>query len=227
MNVMRWRRRLLGAGLTGLLAVVGAAGAEAWTVQTVAVRDYREARERVEALLEMGFDAYTEFTTAEGVQWVRVRVGCFATRAGAEALAASLSDEITSEAVPVERSVEGANRLCVRREVGFRADEWSQVASGAPAFRVVVDGVEALVRLRQGRWQLLQGGALDALPVAESGGHEHFEQAEGPDGPWVRHRAGGHELYVCPGRLLAEEGAAAVVEHDGVVMACHVASEEP
>lgn len=217
------RRRVRMLALWASLALWATASAQGWTVQTVAVRDLREAELRAQELLELGFDAYTEFVMSQGSQWVRVRVGCYATRAGAELLADTLQGDVTAEAVAVETSENAAPRACVRREIGFRhPDDWQQLAPGAAAFRVEVDGVEALVRLQQGRWQVLQGGALEALPSPGAAETGRFEQADGPDGPWVRFMVDDLALYVCPGRLLAEDGEVAVVEHDGAVMACHL-----
>lgn len=227
MKRARRRLRRLGTALVGTLlaaVVAGSVAAQGWTVQTMALRDLDEAEARISELVELGFDAYSEFAMSDGRQYVRVRVGCYARRAGAEALAATMRGAYTAEAVAVELSVEAGHRFCVRREVGFRADGWEQRAEGVAAFRVEVDGASALMRFRDGSWQVLQDGALEALPPGTEPSEGPFRPARG--GAWVATEVTGRPLRVCPGRLLAQEEGAAVVALDGAVMSCHLTEVE-
>lgn len=197
--------------------------AEAWTIQTVAVRDLRVGQAIAAELADLGFDAYTEFVMSDGVQWVRVRVGCFFERADADGFAALLAGRYTRDAVVVPRTPGASTVPCLRREVGFvTPDAWRQTVPGAAAFEVEVAGVLGLVRYQGDRWQLLQEPATAALdvPASEDG---PFEQASGLPVPFV-HRApdGGPIRLVCAGRLLATTPDAAIVEHEGVVSACRL-----
>lgn len=203
------------------LAAAAVAAAQSWTVQTVAMRDLREATSIADDLRRFGFDAYTEFTMADGLQYVRVRVGCFESRDGAAAMAGLLRAWATRDAVVVERSPGAPARGCLVRDVGFVAPEggWRQRAPGVASFEVEVAGVTGLVRYRGGRWQVLQAAADDALPIAVST-ERNFVQADGPPRPFVARRDPGGPLLVCAGRLLAESDGAAIVEQDGVVSAC-------
>lgn len=209
-----------------LLALTAAAwgAAERWTVQTVALRDLREATSVADDLRRLGFDAYTEFTMENRLQYVRVRVGCFAERDGAEAMAELLRGWATRDAVVVERTPGAPARGCLVRDVGFVAPEdgWRQRAPGVASFEVEVAGVTGLVRYRGGRWQVLQAAADDALPIAVST-ERRFVQADGAPRPFVALRDPDGALLVCAGRLLAEEDGAAIVERDGVVSACRFA----
>lgn len=206
-----------------LLAVTAAAwaAAESWTVQTVAMRDLREATSVADDLRRLGFDAYTEFTMANRLQYVRVRVGCFHARDGAEAMAALLRGWATRDAVVVERTPGAPARGCLLRDVGFVAPEdgWRQRAPGVASFEVEVAGVTGLVRYRGGRWQVLQAAADDALPIAVST-ERRFVQVDAAPRPFVAIRDPDGPLLVCAGRLLAESDGAAIVEQDGVVSAC-------
>lgn len=209
-----------------MLAVTAAAwaAAESWTVQTVAMRDLREATSVADDLRRLGFDAYTEFTMANRLQYVRVRVGCFEERDGAEAMAALLRGWATRDAVVVERTPGAPARGCLVRDVGFVAPEgrWRQRAPGVASFEVEVAGVTGLVRYRGGRWQVLQAAADDALPIQVST-ERRFVQVDGAPRPFVALREPDGPLLVCAGRLLAEADGAAIVELDGVVSACRFA----
>lgn len=215
----------LARALLATLALLGGAGglANGWTVQTVAVRDLREASSIAEDLVRLGFDAYTEFAMdAEGRQWVRVRVGCYDARPWAEALAAVLRGHVTADAAVVPHTPGAPARGCVERRIGFRSDtasSWEQPEPGAPTLVVEVAGVAGVLRFMDGAWRVLQEPATSALPpavVAES----RFRQASGTAGPFVRMAHQAADLHVCPGRLLASLDDAAIVEHGGLVSAC-------
>ncbi len=214
------------APLVGLL-LAAAALAHDWTIQTVAVRDLREAQAIAADLLRLRFDAYTEFTMANGRQYVRVRVGCFASREDAEAVAELLRGRATREAVVIERMPGAPARGCVVRDVGFVApDGYRQRAPGVASFEVEVAGVAGLVRYRGGRWQVLQAPAAEALSTRVGAGRS-FRQAEGVPEAFVTFAHADGPLLACAGRLLAEVDGAAIVERSGVVSACRFGPPTP
>lgn len=201
-----------------------AAHAEPWSVQTVAVRDLRIAQRMAADLAAVQFDAFTEFAMNRGQQWVRVRVGCYLDRSDAEAVADLLRERYTRDAVVVPQ--EGRAPVpCIAREVGFVVPEtWRQSAPGQPSFEVEVAGVLGLIRFQNGRWQVLQAPATDALlPPAPTSGR--FEQGAGLPVPFVRMRSPTGPRLVCLGTLLAQTPDVAIVEHEGVVSACRPIAE--
>ena len=208
---------------TVALVLAGWAAAESWTVQTVAVRDLREARSVAADLSRLGFDAYTEYTMSRGLQYVRVRVGCFHARADADAFASLLADWAVREAVVVERTPDAPTAGCLEREVGFVAPgAWRQRGPGVAAFEVEVAGVPGVIRYQSGRWQLLQAPATEAIADRREEGRS-FVQARGTPWPFVAmRRTDGDDLLLCHGTLLAEADGAAIVEHDGVVASCRL-----
>jgi len=209
---------------TVLLVLAGWAAAESWTVQTVAVRDLREAQSVAADLDRLGFDAYTEYTMSRGLQYVRVRVGCFRDRGDADMFASLLAGWAVREAVVVER-VPGAPTVgCLEREVGFVAPgAWRQRGPGVASFEVEVAGVHGVIRYQSGRWQLLQAPATEAI-VDLRDEDRSFVQARGTPWPFVALRGtnGQGDLLLCPGTLLAEADGAAIVEHLGVVASCRL-----
>jgi hypothetical protein len=212
----------LPAALAAVLLLLGAAAAEGWTVQTVALRDPGNAEEVAAALLARGFDAYTEAVVRDGQRFVRVRAGCYRERDGAEALAGLLRGWLGRQGVVVPGSPGAPVRACVHEEVGFLAPEgWRQRAPGVPSFEVAVDGVRGLIRYQGGRWQVLQAPATEALAPREASDHG-FAQADGTPRPFVSHAHPDGRLLLCPGTLLAEAGDAAIVQRDGRVVACRV-----
>src|SRR5690606_15550056 len=90
-----------------------------WSVQVVALRDFREAQAAVTELRVLEFDAYTEFAMSDGQQYVRVRTGCFTTREAAESLANVMRGHITADAEAVEMTPGASVSGCVDEEVGF------------------------------------------------------------------------------------------------------------
>lgn len=205
------------------LTVAALAAAQSWTVQTVAMRDLRDATSVADDLRRLGFDAYTEFTMANRLQYVRVRVGCFEGREGADAMADLLRGWAGRDAVVVERTPGAPARGCLVRDVGFVAPEdgWRQRAPSVASFEVQVAGVTGLVRYRGGRWQVHQAAADDALRI-EVSTERRFVQVDGTPRPFVALRDPDGPLLVCAGRLLAEADGAAIVEQDGVVTACRL-----
>lgn len=211
-----------------LVLLAGWAAAESWTVQTLAIRDLREARSVAADLGRLGFDAYTEYTMSRGLQYVRVRVGCFHARADAEVFATLLAGWAVREAVAVERTPGAPTEGCLEREIGFVAPgEWRQRGPGVASFDVEVAGVPGVVRYQSGRWQLLQAPATDAVTTRRDDGSA-VVQARGTPWPFVALRGtAGADLLLCHGTLLAEVDGAAIVEHDGVVASCRLTPAGP
>lgn len=208
--------------LAPLLA--GAALATPWTVQTAAFRDDRQAREVVAQLRDLGFDAYREFAMDDGQQFSRVRLGCFASREAADALARGLAGGVTAEAVPVPLSAGAPVRGCVRLEVGFlEPGSWELVerTPGALTFRVVVGGREGWVRLEGDRWLVLQEFApAPAGASASAGAGRSFGQLSPAGRPLVALLEADGPLALCAGRLLGQTDRAAVVQDGDAVVAC-------
>jgi len=205
------------------LAAVGLASAQAaWTVQTVALRDLREANAEVARLGGLGLAAYSEFVMLDGLQYVRVRVGCF-DRENAERWASLLRAGVTSEAVALP--VDGpppASVPCVVVDVGFRKPaSWALVsrADEQPTFRVEVAGHAAYLRFDGAGWRLWQAvaPAPEPLPPAALPARVRGTALAGRD--VVRHAVWG---ALCPGRLVATFGDTAIVDQGDAVAACSV-----
>lgn len=210
------------AAAQGPVAVQDATVEPAWSVQTVALRDFREANGVVEQLRGFGLDAYSEFAMNDGHQFVRVRIGCYTSRAGAEAMAAALRGRVTAEAAAVEMTVGAPVVGCVHVDVGFRKPyAWAEVeADGVvPAFRVVVAGIPAHIVHDGTRWAVLQGD--DSVPpVNATLPRGSFTSTTLGGVAMVRLAVGATDVVLCPGTLIAEVGQVAIVELGSVVMAC-------
>lgn len=219
----------LAAAVTLLVAVhLPSAAAQApapaglWSVQTVALRDFREAEATAAELKRQGFDAFTEFAMDNGLQFVRVRVGCYLTRDAAEVMAAALRGRITDTAAVVEATPDSPVAGCVRMEVGFlKPGRWDavDVAGAAPAFRVQVAGIEAHIAHTGERWRVLQEGedvpsAALSLPAAR------FSQATIAGVGLIRFEAPGGAILLCPGVLVDSVGNVAISEQGDAVVAC-------
>jgi hypothetical protein len=221
----RSRHHLL-RGLLVALAIAwtgSVAAQEAWTVQVVAFRDLRDATAEVAILRSLGLPAYSEFTMSAGLQYVRVRVGCYATRSGAEAWATLLRGAITRDAVamPIE-AVLPAEVPCIATDVGFRKPgSWSLVSAAGelPTFRVEVGGQLAFLRHDGEDWRLWQAVAPEpaAAPVVPVDVQVRVGSIAGL--PVARSVAAG---ALCPGRLLATAGPVAIVDGGEAVIACRV-----
>ena len=225
----RWRRRLrrLGRAVIAVCAVtlVSGAAAEGWSVQTIAVRDYQLATSVADDLRANGYDAYTEFSMADGVQWTRVRVGCFGDVRIAEAFARILREAGRAEAAAVERTAGAPTRGCVVRDVGFVApDAWEQPVAGLPTFRVEVAGVSGTVRYDGRRWQVLQAPATEALTPREAAAGR-FREANGTSEPFVVYEHEEGPTLLCPGTLLASLENAVIVDDGGIVASCRLEDE--
>lgn len=219
---------LLLVALLGGWAAAQEGGPRAWAVQTVALRDYREAQAAAAELRLRDFDAYTEFAMQDGMQFVRVRVGCFTSREAAEAMADALRGRITREAAVVEYTDGGPARSCATSTVGFvKPSEWEPVREpgAVPAFNVKVSGLGARVMHDGSRWRLEQGyGPIP--PVGELPSAEFTEAVRGGV-RFVAEVVDGHTHIVCPGRLLAQIGEVAIVEQGDLLVACDLKSEAP
>jgi hypothetical protein len=216
--------------LAGWLAWGGVASAQAaWTVQTVALRDLREANAEVARLSDLGLAAYTEFTMLDGLQYVRVRVGCF-DRENAERWAALLRAGVASEAVALPLDAPPpADVACVAVDVGFRKPAAWTLASRPdeqPTFRVEVAGHAAYLRYDGAGWRLWQAVAPPPEPLAPGpaagvgvagpgAGVVHPASLGGQD--IVRHAAWG---ALCPGRLVATIGDVGIVDQGDAIVAC-------
>lgn len=218
----RWTALVVACGLAwGGLAAAQAA----WTVQTVALRDLRQANAEVSRLSGLGLPAYTQFAMLDGLQYVRVRVGCF-DRENAERWAALLRARVTREAVALPADAPPPSGVpCVAVDVGFRKPAaWALVSrpEEQPTFRVEVAGHAAYLRYDGAGWRLWQavapapeplppapgaaGRAAGAIHVAVLGGQEI-----------VRHAVWG---ALCPGRLVAAIGDVGIVDQGDAVVAC-------
>lgn len=193
-----------------------------WTVQTVALRDFREAQGTADALEAHGFDAYTEFAMDAGRQFVRVRVGCFASRAAAEAMADALRGRVTDAAVPVELSPGAPVAGCVRMVVGFlKPFAWDEVGEPGtvPAFRVEVAGIDAHVVHTGARWRVLQEG--EGVPAIDPAAPAvRFAQYDLGGMTFVRLVGAGGPTILCPGRLITSVGEVAISEQGEALVAC-------
>jgi len=211
-----------------LLLASWAAAADAWTVQTVALRDYREAQVVVEDLVDRSFDAYTEFAMQDGLQFVRVRVGCYTDRAAAEAMAAALVRTVVKEAAVVELTPGALVHACASSVVGFlKPSEWQPVndAGSVPAFNVKVAGSDARVVHDGTRWRVIQGlGPIPQLTVTPT---VRFEEVRLGGVPFVAKVVGATRYVVCPGKLLTSVGAVAIVEQGDLLVSCEFVEAAP
>jgi hypothetical protein len=220
-----WRRALAVA----IWAWAGAAFAQAaWTVQTVAFRDLRDAQAEEAILRALGLPAYTEFTMSNGLQYVRVRVGCFDDRAGAESWAVLLRGAITRDAVamPIEAALPD-HVPCVSTDVGFRKPQaWSLVSAPGdlPTFRVEVAGVVAYLRHDGEAWRLWQSLAPEPAPAPTMDAERQVRVGSVAGLAVARSVAAG---AMCPGRLIATAGPVAIVDGGDAVIACRVLAERP
>ena len=213
--------RLASCLLACLLLTKALAQDGGWAVQTVALRDLREAQSAAADLRAAGFPAFTEFTMAEGLQYVRVRVGCWSTREGAEAVAGLLLAGFAREAVAVPHSPESP-RACVHLDVGFLTPSaWEALflPGEAPTFRVELAGHVGHIRHDGERWAVLQGNGtpeprrvpplVAPYRAGDIGGNAVVFDDRDPPG-----------LLLCPGRLLGQVGDVAVVAWTNAVVAC-------
>lgn len=208
----------------------GVASAQAaWTVQTVALRDLREANAEVARLSDLGLAAYTEFAMLDGLQYVRVRVGCF-DRENAERWAALMRVGVTSEAIalPLDTLPPG-NVPCVAVDVGFRKPAaWSLISQPdeQPTFLVEVADHVAYLRYDGLGWRLWQAVAPPPEPLspvtasslgAVDPGTGVVQPATLAGQDIVRHALWG---ALCPGELVAAMGDVGIVDQGDAIVAC-------
>ena len=209
--------------LVGLTALAAAQPAPAWTVQVVALRDFREAQAAVTELRVLEFDAYTEFAMSEGQQYVRVRAGCYTTREGAEAVAAVMRGRVTAEAEAVELTVGAPVIGCVEEEVGFLSSyDWRllDTAGAVPSFRVVVSGVVARLVHDGRRWLVLQGDGEAQVSGEPATGQARIVQRRVGGGPFASLDSLPGPVLLCPGTLLATVADVAIVQRPDAIVAC-------
>ena len=218
----RTTRLLARLALPLLVALcAGWAAAGGWTIQTVALRDLRDASATAEDLERFGLDAYTEFAMWEGEQFVRVRFGCFATREAAAELALHLDGRLVDSAVPVERTPGAPAIGCLEELTGFlKPDDWRQLADGAPAFEVTMAGTTAVVQHTGLRWRIAQDEETVPPPVGPA--TPRFRQGRLLDVPVVELAFADRTFVVCPGQLLAEIGDVAIVDREDRVVSCQL-----
>lgn len=205
--------------LTALLA--GAACAQDWSVQTVALRDLRQARTVVGELEALGFDAFPEFAMHDGEQFVRVRVGCYTDRAAAEAAAQALAGHVTKQAVAVTLSTTSGADKCVREDIGFlKPKVWKQLdpPDGLPTFDVDIGGHKARLVFTGQDWRVLQAG--EAFTATPAPADATFVVARPGGAAWVAQELASGTRMLCPGKLIGTAGSAAVVERSDAVVAC-------
>jgi len=207
--------------LASWLIVVAAAQDGGWAVQTVALRDLREAQETAAALRDAGFPAFTEFTMSNGLQYVRVRVGCWSAREGAEAVAGLLLAGDAREAVVVPHSPESP-RACVELDVGFlMPTSWAPLfgPGEAPTFRVELAGHVGHIRHDGERWMVLQGEGVPT-PLRVPTPTRPYRDGEIAGGAAVFDDRDEPSVLVCPGRLIGQIGVVAIAVWADAVVAC-------
>lgn len=234
MNPGRWARRLafrrtwLAALLT--FAIFGSGVAANWTIQTVALRDLRDAQATAEDLRHFGLDAYTEFAMWEGEQFVRVRFGCFTTQHAADEMAIRVRTSFVADAVSVARTPGAPTKGCLEETTGFlKPAQWRQRIEGGSAFDISMAETTAVVLHNGRRWRIFQAG--EALPELAPPSTPRFSQALLGDVPVVqlehRTQSGGAGVVLCPGRLLGEIGDVAIVDRGDRIVACRMLDAEP
>lgn len=217
----RAARRVLVALAAALTLAVAAAQDGSWAVQVVALRDYREAQAASAQLSGLGFPTYLEFAMHDGLQFVRVRMGCFTDREAADAMAAAMRGRVTADAQPVELSPGAAVPGCVEESIGFlNGYDWELVEDGGPvAFGVQVAGVVATVVHDGERWRMVQQGE-EAPGLSPAAGTGTIVQRRLGGVPFAVLQAPGGEVVLCPGTLIADVAGVAIVERGDAVLAC-------
>lgn len=211
--------------------------AQPWTVQIAAFRDFRVAGEVVAELRELGFDAYYEFVMNKGLQYARVRVGCFIDGDGAANAAALLTAGVTQEAVVLPMSDQAEPRPCVRFDLGFNEPASWGIHSSQPEaviFWVELSGHRGYIAHTAGGWQVLQRepsatpganwlatpspnpGAIERLPAV---GGVSYGSSPHLDTTVIKARLPGNSLVVAGGELIWSSSHAAIVRSNGTLLA--------
>jgi hypothetical protein len=201
--------------------------AQQWTIQTVAFRDYRDAQAATEQLQALGFEAYSEFTNgSDGLQYARVRVGCFDSKETAELTVQRLVGSYTREAVAVPLSSGAPVPYCIRREVGFLTPTtWYTYFTTAneAAFMVDLQGKQAFLKHDGSSWHMGQSLAeisVTAVP-ASVGTSGYFSEVAASPYPQILYRSD-LILLISQGKLLWQKGTVAVVQENDTVVAYFV-----
>lgn len=208
-----------------LLASASAQPTTTWSVQVVALRDYREAQAAATELRVLEFDAYTEFAMLDGQQYVRVRVGCFTTRDAAEAAAAVMRGRVTADAEAVEATDSAPVVGCVHEEIGFlNSYDWELMSrpGEVPVFSVTVAGVPARLTHDGRRWSVLQGRGSGEQPAGADPSNARFVQRQVAGSPFATLDSLPGPVLLCSGRLVASVADVAIVARGDAVVACRL-----
>jgi hypothetical protein len=201
--------------------------AQQWTIQTVAFRDYRDAQAAAQQLQALGFEAYIEFSNgSDGLQYARVRVGCFDSKETAELTVQRLIGSYTKEAVAMPMSAGAQVPYCVRREVGFiTPSTWYTYFTSASeaVFMVDFQGKQAFLRHDGVTWhmgQTLADIGISTIPpsVTNSG---YFSEVAASPSAQILYRSE-VTLLVSQGKLLWQKGTVAIVQENDMIVAYHV-----
>jgi hypothetical protein len=203
------------------------ASAQQWTIQTVAFRDYRDAQAAVEQLKALGFEAYTEFANGtDGLQYARVRVGCFDSKETADLSVQRLAGSYTQEAVAVPMNAGAPVPYCVRREVGFITPTTWYLYFTTPTeavFMIDLQGKQAFLKHSGASWQMGQHlGEVGVTSVPASVGTSgYFSEVAASPYPQILYRSD-VTILVSQGRLLWQTANVAVVQENDTIVAYHI-----
>ncbi len=198
-----------------------------WTIQTVAFRDFRDAQAAVEQLQALGFEAYSEFASgSDGLQYARVRVGCFDSKETAALTAQRLVGSYTKEAVAVPLSTGAPVPYCIRRDIGFLTPAiWYTYFTTAneAAFMVDFQGQQAFLKYDGSSWhmgQSLSEIGVTAVPTSV-GTNGYFSEVAASPYPQILYRSD-ITILISQGKLLWQKANVAVVQENDTVVAYFV-----
>jgi SPOR domain len=201
--------------------------AQQWTIQTVAFRDYRDAQAAVQQLQALGFEAYVEFSNgSDGLQYARVRVGCFDSQETAALTVQRLIGVYTKEAVAVPLSAGAPVPYCIRREIGFITPTmWYTYFTTATeaTFMVDLQGKQAFLKHDGAVWQMgknLSEVGVTAVPpsVGTSG---YFSEVAASPFPQILYQSE-VSLLISQGKLLWQKANVALVQESDMIVAYYV-----
>jgi SPOR domain len=201
--------------------------AQEWTIQTVAFRDYRDAQAAVQQLQALGFEAYVEFSNgSDGLQYARVRVGCFDSQETADLTVQHLIGVYTKEAVSVPLSAGAPVPYCIRREVGFiMPTRWYTYFTTATeaTFMVDLQGKQAFLKHDGATWQMGQNLSelgITAVPpsVGTSG---YFSEVAASPFPQILYRSD-ISLLISQGKLLWQQANVVLVQENDMIVAYYL-----
>jgi hypothetical protein len=201
--------------------------AQQWTIQTAAFRDYRDAQAAVQQFLSLGFEAYAEFSSgSDGLQYARVRVGCFDSKETADLTVQRLVGSYTREAVAVPLSNGAPVPYCVRRQIGFitPATWYTYFTTPTEAtFMVDFQGKQAFLKHDGVNWNMGQSlGEIGISSVPASVGTSgYFSEVAASPYPQILYRSD-VLILVSQGRLLWQKGHVAVVQENDQIVAYFV-----